>query len=344
MAPPDRDAVSIVLPVRNAAAHVTVALDRLERQTAGPLEVVVVDDGSTDETASLVTAHRSRHEVHLVQVPESRGVAHARNVGLSRATGTFVWFADVDDDWSDRLVERLRDAAQSDGSDIALCRARQVWGDSDGARRLPADPRSGRLVGDDALGALLADTGALWNKLFRREVLANAPFPAMSSKSDRAGIAAIAGRVRSVSVVDEVLYTYVRHANSISNGGVVEPQNFLRALTMLEASLAGRTRTPGLADALELYRYDTYARTLREVWRFHPRLEDPDALVAEVRSRIRLSRALALARRDPVSAATCAAARVSPRLARRLIGAVGARLWVPHRRTGQPQGTSGGRT
>ena len=323
--------VSVVMAVRDASAHVRAALLGLEQQVGPRMQVVVVDDGSRDDTAAVVSTFPSRHAIELVSLTSHSGVAQARNTGLARATGEYVWFTDVDDEWDPELVAKLLAAAERDGSDVALCRARQVWGDGSGERVLPSGAPAGRHVGDRAVAALLTDTGALWNKLFRRSVLGGSPFPRLSSKSDRAGIAAILGRVDTVSVLDEVLYTYVRQQNSISNGGVVEPGNFIAALETASETLRSSAPSTVLRVAVRTYRYDTYARVLREVWRFYDRVTDPDVLVARVRREIRVSDVVRVAPRDPTAAATCLAALISPRLSRIAITRIGTRIWVPRR-------------
>ena len=91
---PRRPLVSIVIPTFNAGKFLGEAIDSVLSQSYFPLEVIVVDDGSTDDTPALLRAYSER----IIGVrQENKGVAAARNRGLSLATGSYVCFLDADD-------------------------------------------------------------------------------------------------------------------------------------------------------------------------------------------------------------------------------------------------------
>jgi glycosyltransferase involved in cell wall biosynthesis len=95
--------VSVVIPSYNSAALVTDAVDSALAQTVAPAEVIIVDDGSTDDTRDRL--RRFRAPVRYVH-QENQGVAAARNRGLSEAGGQFVAFLDADDVWHPRKLEK----------------------------------------------------------------------------------------------------------------------------------------------------------------------------------------------------------------------------------------------
>jgi glycosyltransferase involved in cell wall biosynthesis len=102
--PPDRGeaapTVSVVVPTYNRAGLLPRALDSALAQTFGDLEVLVVDDGSTDATAALVNGYAARDgRVRYLRQPENAGVSAARNRGLREARGALVAFLDSDDEW-----------------------------------------------------------------------------------------------------------------------------------------------------------------------------------------------------------------------------------------------------
>jgi glycosyltransferase involved in cell wall biosynthesis len=95
--------VSVVIPVFNGGGTVGAAIESVRRQTYGDHEIIVVDDGSTDETPSVVAAFGDG--VRYVR-QENRGVSAARNVGLAEARGEYVAFLDADDLWLRRKLEK----------------------------------------------------------------------------------------------------------------------------------------------------------------------------------------------------------------------------------------------
>lgn len=92
------DLLSVVIPVHNVARYLDRTLQSIVTQTYPNLEIILVDDGSTDTTAAHIQAwQRQDARIKLVQLAQNRGISHARNAGLAQATGRFVTFVDGDD-------------------------------------------------------------------------------------------------------------------------------------------------------------------------------------------------------------------------------------------------------
>jgi len=89
--------ISVIIPVYNRKTTILECIESVLSQTLAPLEVIVVDDGSTDDTAHVV--RNLGPPTSLIALPENRGVAHARNVGASQARGKWIAFLDSDDIW-----------------------------------------------------------------------------------------------------------------------------------------------------------------------------------------------------------------------------------------------------
>lgn len=95
--------VSCIVPAFNGEDYIEETLDSIYAQSYTPIEVIVVDDGSTDSTASIVARYRSKvNYFHQ----ENSGPAAARNLGLAQATGDWIAFLDADDLWHAEKLER----------------------------------------------------------------------------------------------------------------------------------------------------------------------------------------------------------------------------------------------
>ena len=103
---------SVVIPLYNKAKHIRETLDSVVAQTFPAFEVIVVDDGSTDDGGKAVEDYFS-HNVRLVR-QENKGVSAARNFGISLAGGDYVAFLDADDTWSVHFLEELNKLAMND--------------------------------------------------------------------------------------------------------------------------------------------------------------------------------------------------------------------------------------
>jgi glycosyltransferase involved in cell wall biosynthesis len=112
--------VTVVIPAFNAAAFLGDALESVLAQTYQPLEVIVVDDGSEDETPQVAAAYASK--VTYIR-KERGGPAAARNEGIRAASGEWIAFQDADDIWLSDFLEKLVDASANTGADLVFCDA-----------------------------------------------------------------------------------------------------------------------------------------------------------------------------------------------------------------------------
>lgn len=111
--------VSVILPTYNRAHTLATAIESVLAQTYENLELIVVDDGSTDGTPDLIGTIDDPRLIYLHYQP-NRGAAHARNVGLGAARGEFVAFQDSDDLWHPDKLARQVEALRSSGPDIGV--------------------------------------------------------------------------------------------------------------------------------------------------------------------------------------------------------------------------------
>ncbi len=120
-----RRTISCIIPVFNAAKYLAEAIDSVLAQTVVPDEIILVDDGSTDESAQIAATYR-RHLRLVAQ--ENRGPAAARNRGLQLATGELITFLDADDLWARDKTARQCDAfAAAPELSICIAHAQNFW-------------------------------------------------------------------------------------------------------------------------------------------------------------------------------------------------------------------------
>ena len=116
-----RGLVTIIVPAFNSAKYIEKCLNSILRQTYQNLEVIVVDDGSTDGTAGIIRRIAGRdHRIRFL-CEENRGTSAARNYGLEEATGEYLTFVDSDDYIARDYVERLQKRCESTEADMVIC-------------------------------------------------------------------------------------------------------------------------------------------------------------------------------------------------------------------------------
>jgi len=172
--------LSIVVTAYNIEGYLQQCLESVAAQTFADIEVLVVDDGSTDRTPELISSFAegdARFVPILLGENSPGGVATAANAGLDRATGEWVGFVDGDDFIEPTMFESLVKAATSHHADLAMCQYREVTADGLESRD-PADVRRWNQLSPDrhyldvtATKRFLRFIAVPWRKLYRRSLL-----------------------------------------------------------------------------------------------------------------------------------------------------------------------------
>jgi len=215
-------AVSIIVPMHNVANFIEPCLRSLAAQTLSSLEIILIDDGSTDATTKVVTSFIRNHpQMSLLRHNTNAGVHAARVTGLHASSGRFVGFVDSDDQVLPRMFETMHAAATEFDADIVVC------GASSGPEQTPKVDLAQGVHTKNLLkrfSSMEFGTGSLWNKLFRRITLINNPAMATGACSQvrrsedyivNAGAFHLASRV--VTLADS-LYLITERPGSISRG------------------------------------------------------------------------------------------------------------------------------
>ena len=176
--------VSVIVPVYNVAPYLREALDSVIGQTCRDLEIIVVDDGSTDGSGAICDEYLRDPRVHVIH-QENRGLSGARNAGLDRMTGEYVAFLDLDDAYKPDMIEKMLDALEKSGAEIAICgfESHRTDGRLDGAGRWreysPRHEREETITGIEAQRQLLTNGifVTAWSKLYRKAVWSGLRFP-----------------------------------------------------------------------------------------------------------------------------------------------------------------------
>ena len=175
---------SIIVTCYNIEPYIEQCLDSVTDQTLRDIEIIVVDDGSTDATPDIVTAYAERDQrIVPLLMPDNTpgGVATAANLGLDRATGGWVGFVDGDDFIEPTMFAKLVDTAERHDTELAICQYLELdeqsgeLGDPADVKRW-ADLRPGRYDLDPATRRIFLPLIAVpWRKLYRRELLEREP-------------------------------------------------------------------------------------------------------------------------------------------------------------------------
>ncbi len=115
--------VSVIIPVHNGGVYLRECLDSVLAQTLDALEVIVVDDASTDDTPEILAScvESARGKVRVITQSSNQGVSAARNLGIANARGTYIAFVDADDLVRPRMYAHLAEVAETNHLDVVSC-------------------------------------------------------------------------------------------------------------------------------------------------------------------------------------------------------------------------------
>ena len=165
--------VSVVIPAFNAEATIDDTLRSVRSQTHRNLEIIVVNDGSTDRTTSVVKAHAAVDSRVTLIAQENAGVAAARNAGWQSARSAFIAFVDADDLWAPSKIERQLDVILSGGPRVGLVYT--WWALIDEHNRIRCKIQGRDIAGDVLEHTLMGNfVGHASSPLIRRQALVEA--------------------------------------------------------------------------------------------------------------------------------------------------------------------------
>lgn len=213
--------VSVIVPVYNSARYLPKSLESILEQTLTDIEVICVDDCSTDGSLEYIESiHDPR--LRVVNLPGNKGAGVARNTGMDVASGEYIYFMDSDD-WIDRdYLEVLSKVADSENRNIVLnTNFKREYKEGESGLAVRHDPKEGLL----APGRYPASTAqayafpSLWIRLYRRKFLIDNDirFPETLRRSEDVYFTSLAGLLESEAfVIQGPCYHYLQRESSLS--------------------------------------------------------------------------------------------------------------------------------
>ena len=205
-----KELISVIVPVYNVEAYMEKSLDSIRAQTYSNIEVIVIDDASTDESGRICDAYEALDSrFRTLHFPVNRGPSAARNEGIRRAKGSLIAFIDSDDYVEPNLLERLCQNREENKADGSICGA-------DGIRIKGGPPAV--YEPEEAIMCLAKGTPfnlVPWGKLYRTELVKKNLFDEKIYYSeDLLFLYQILKEARRVSYLPDQLYHYVNREGS----------------------------------------------------------------------------------------------------------------------------------
>lgn len=245
--------VTVIIPAYNCADYLPETMASLLEQTMPDFEVLAVNDGSTDQTLPLLEDFARRDpRIQILSTP-NQGPAHARNLGIQRAKGKYLYFMDSDDRLEPDLLAVLTSLAEEHSLDLAAC---GYWMEELGAHPSRKTFTHPAILAETSAAFRQSLTGllqahlmyAVWNKLYRTSLIRdhNILYADYLSGEDRIFNSRVFPHVERFAFTDQPLYHYyIRGMDTLANRYVA---NRFQAVLACHEELTASYRAMGLDE------------------------------------------------------------------------------------------------
>ena len=203
--------VSIIVPIYNLEQYLKICLDSIAEQTYSNLEVLLIDDGSTDGSSQICNQYQEKDARFQAIHKKNGGAADARNMALDICTGDYITFVDGDDYIAKDFIEQLVSIMEEQGADISIC----GWNNVEGENVEPFCANTKEVKAYDTVSALEVllyqeeFDSAMWPKLYKKELFDGIRFPKGNLYEDIAIIYHIFMRAKKVGYINYAGYFYL---------------------------------------------------------------------------------------------------------------------------------------
>lgn len=235
--------VSIIIPVYNTEKYLNECLDSIIAQTFKDIEIICVNDGSTDNSLKILESYQKKHKNIKIITQKNGGAGKARNTGLEAAKGKYICFWDSDDIFEPKAIETLYTQAEKSEADITICRMQMFNTQTKQIIPAPLSIRTDLLNGKTIFSRktipekiFQISVGWAEDKLFNTTFIRKnkLSFPLFKSSEDAAFTLQALMKAEKITYVDDVLISYrVKNTKSVSNNRDKSPTDFYKALQIV---------------------------------------------------------------------------------------------------------------
>ena len=202
--------ISIIIPIYNAEKYINKCLDSILKQTKKELEIILINDGSTDNTEKIIKTYQDKRIKYFKN--DNHGIGYSRNFGINQSTSKYIMFLDSDDYLETIACEELFNKAEKDNLDIVISDFYKVFNNNIEEIKLPSFENSSLKDNPDIITEYLNP----WAKLYSSKLLKDnkIKFVENLKYEDAPFVIETLDKAKKIGKVDKPLNYYVIHGNS----------------------------------------------------------------------------------------------------------------------------------
>lgn len=201
--------VSIIVPVYNMEKYLEKCMDSLVNQTLEDIEIIVINDGSTDNSINILNQYKNEYPNKIIVIDQkNKGISAARNIGIDKANGKYIGFVDSDDYVKLDMYEKLYNKIEKSKSDIVVCNYTKYF--MDGEKFINLD------MTKNIISSCIYDNPSMLNtiyygpcnKLYKKSLFEDIRFPIQKKYEDLNAILKVFFKAKKIDKVSDYLYIY----------------------------------------------------------------------------------------------------------------------------------------
>lgn len=213
--------ISIVVPIYNVERFLKKCIDSIINQTYTNLEILLIDDGSSDGSTSICEDYLKKDERIRFFKKQNGGLSDARNVGIDNSSGSYICFIDADDYVSKDYVQRMYSALAFNESDICVCNFSSVEEDGSKSKKeygakLINSTFSRESINSIFISNMNISMTVAWNKIYKKDLFKEIRYPVGKLHEDEWTTYKLLYKCSKVCTISDELYYYVQRLNSIT--------------------------------------------------------------------------------------------------------------------------------
>jgi len=228
--------ISVIVPVYNVENYLEKCLNSLVNQTLEEIEILVINDGSTDGSQKIIDDFQRKFPQKIKAFSkENGGLSDARNFGIDRATGEFLAFVDSDDSVSEVMMEEMYHLAIKNKAELVICNLQKVDENGNVTQKLTQIPNLSEKIDLEKNFSVFSDISYFaCNKIFKRELFEGKRFQKGMHFEDIELIPQILLQCKTLAKTDAYHYQYLERSNSISKSHTERGLDILKAVEHVE--------------------------------------------------------------------------------------------------------------
>ena len=259
-----KDKISIIVPVYNVEKYLAECVDSITKQTYQNLEVILVDDGSTDRSGAICDQFARMDNRIIVIHQKNRGISASRNAGLQIATGDYIGFVDSDDVIHPQMYQWLIQAMKETDTDVTICHELAFCEDTCVFSQMTSFHieriEDKRQVFMHFMDKWTGPINFVWNKLYKRKLWEGLRFKENIKMEDMYIQPELMNRIERAVWIKEALYGYRQRPGSTMNSDKRDVYRFWAAAQWHQREIVAQSDLTDLKLPMDVYTFKTLVR------------------------------------------------------------------------------------